>query len=997
MGNRLTLPLLLLAALLAGGAFFWMTGGERRGAAADHAAPARPVDEARAPAELSAPEIASSDPKAGVAPARVELPEAHEPAAAPKKKKQGEVSVSGRVLDRFGAAVAGARVITAADTGFPVDLELERQFPWLRRQRVETDADGRFHLDGVQPGSMQIAVRAPGFAPFDQRGLSVPAADTELDPFVVARGAILSGIVVDPDARPVAGARVVRAPLEGGGFFLAGEREAAAVTGADGRFRVDELACGAWRFLVRSDEHPDLTVEGVAEEPGVEQGGLRWQLAPGATIAGTVTGIPSAERGQLDVRASRAGQDGFFAFGSGRSAHIEPNGSFLLRGLDVGEGYTLQARRAQTEDDFGFFERSRSESVRARSGDAGVVLAYQPEAALTFTVYDAATRAPLEEFSVESGIDWPAPLRDDDGRERKLFPGGAVRVGGLRPNSDQQRVQLVVKATGYSDYQRADIAVRAGQELDLGPIYLDPVPVVRVHVLDAKSGAPIADATVRLQKQQPGDAMQFRRQISISADEGVDSIEIGEGRTAKTDDKGWAVLTSYEGERGELSARAKGYAPAKLSDLELPRGKTIEQELRLTQGGEVLVRVLDAQGAPLAGARVEHRAPGAGERGPGGMRILGASPQGEVTDAAGEVVFENLAVGVHDFRLADASGGGGAVFGGAGADTMVIAGMGGDAGDEWSQAQVNEGERGELVLRAAPRATLSGRVREAGKVLAGATLHLAKAGTDDAPRFKMPGMSDGPEAKSDGEGRYLIDDVKEGSYTLTVEHATRRMPQEFTLELREGENSFDVDLPLSIVTGKIADRAGKGLAGVRVWSERHASEESGRRPRAVMLMIGDDGGSMMDTGQFGERALTDADGNYTLRGVASDADLVIKAEGDSVQPGESPVLRVAPNETKQHVDLALDPAGSIRVEANLADGSPARFQLVRAEYLGDDPKPEDKFGFLQQGSTELKGLKPGHWKVNVRNANTGPRGEGGQDQEIEVQPGATAKATFEVE
>ncbi len=996
MGNRLTLPLLLLAALLAGGAFFWMTGGERVVPAVRGVQPAREAAEERSAAELAEPARVEAEPKAPAATARVELAKGTEPVAASQTKGAGGVSVRGRVVDRFGTPIPGARVIAAADTGFPIDLELEREFPWLRRQRAETDAEGRFRFERVEPGSMQVAVRAPGFAPLEQRGVGVPAGDSELPAFVLARGAILSGIVVDSEGRPVPAAKIVRAELEdGGGLFLIGEREPAALSGPDGRFRVDQLACGAWRFLVRSEDHPDLTVEGLSEEPGVEQGGLHWQLAPGATIAGTVTAVPSAERGQLEVRAVRgAGAEGFLGFGTGRTAEVAANGSFLLRGLEVGASYALQARQARSPDEHSFWERSRSASVQARAGDTGVVLAYQPEAALTFSVFDAATRLPLEEFQVESGLDWAMPLRDDDGRPRTRFPGGVARVGGLRPGSDQQRVQLTIKATGYAEYQRSDIAVRAGQELDLGALYLDPVPLVRVRVLD-QAGAPIASASVQLQKQQGGDALEIRHSISIGEEEGVESIDFGEGRRATTDAEGWAEITSYEGETVELSARAKGYAPAKLRDLVLPRGKTVEHELRLTRGGEVLVRVLDAQGTPLAGARVERRQSDGAPA--GGRMILGGSRgPGQVTDSAGEARFENLAAGVHSFRLAESSGGG-PMF--ATMDTVVIAGMDGDGGEDWSEVQVKESEQSEIVLRAAPRAGLAGRVREAGKLLAGATLRLAKEKSGDEPRFALPGMSAGPEAKSDGEGRYQIADVKEGRYTLTVEHPTRRMPQEFALELREGENSFDVELPLSIVSGRVLDKDGKGLAGVRVWPERRSPEAGGRQMSFRMVMIDDSGGGgVVDSGQFGERALTDERGDYSLRGVASDTDLVVKAEGDAVQPGQSSVVRVAPNEVKQGVDLALQPAGSIRVEATQADGSPARFQLVQATYLGDEqPPPEPKFGFLQQGSTELKGLKPGLWRVNVRNANEGPRGAGGQDQELEVEPGVTATASFEVE
>jgi hypothetical protein len=846
-------------------------------------------------------------------------------------------------------------------------------------------------------------VRASGFAPFDQQGLVVERTNTELAPFELARGAILSGIVVDPNGRGVAGAKLVRADVDagGGGFFFVGGREPSAVTAADGTFRIDILACGPWRFVVQSTDHPDFRAEGVAEEPGVEVAGLRWELAPGALIAGTVTGVPSAERDALEVRAARGSNEHFFG-GGGRTARVEPNGSFVLRGLEPGQSYNLEARRARaTGDEFGYFERSRSGEVQARAGDSGVLLAYQPEAAVLLTVLDARTKEPVEALRVDAGIEWPAPLNDEDGKRRESFPGGQVRVGGLRPAGSEERVTINLTATGYEDWGRSDIAVRAGQELDLGVVYLEPVPLVRVRVTDAKSGAPVAGASVRLTKREEGGNFSVGRSLSITNDGGSEEIDFGEGRRATTDEDGWAEVTSFEGATVTVSVRARGYAPYRFPGLFLPRGEGLEHLARLTLGGEVLVTVLGPDGNPLAGQSVGHRAPNVGDF--GAMRVLGGPSGSEhVSDSEGKVRFSFLEAGLHGFRLDEGAGGDGVFSFG---DHEAVFALGGEEGgdDTWTDVEVGEGATAEITLKAAPRGGLEGRVREAGKVLAGATVTLEKEGGSDGPGFRIPGMGGGgPSAKSDGEGRYRIADVKEGSYALKVEHPTRRMPLSFPLEIRPGSNTFDVELPLSILEGRVTDEQGKGIAGVRVWPERLVPEEGGPRvARGAMIMIADDGGGgVVDmAGQFGQRALTDADGRYTLRGIESDVELVVKAEGDAVQPGSSQPVRVAPDEVRGGVDLRLEAAGSIKVETNLADGSPARFQIVQASYVENaEAGVEPKFAFVQTGATTLKGLKPGRWKVTVRAANSGPPGQGGgQDQEVVVKPAEEAVLPFTVD
>ena len=121
-----------------------------------------------------------------------------------------------------------------------------------------TDADGRYALEGLEPGETFVLASGPGWM---TRG----AAETRLDGFnpflvrlepgktatldlVVETGAAIAGRVLDPDGRPVGGAlvRARRLTMDFdsvlGRFESWGEPTAA---NADGVFRLDSLAPGA--------------------------------------------------------------------------------------------------------------------------------------------------------------------------------------------------------------------------------------------------------------------------------------------------------------------------------------------------------------------------------------------------------------------------------------------------------------------------------------------------------------------------------------------------------------------------------------------------------------------------------------------------------------------------------------------------------------------------------------------------------------------------------
>jgi protocatechuate 3,4-dioxygenase beta subunit len=1013
MGSRRTLPLLVVLLLLVVGvlAILYSGGGGSDGDGAGIAATSLPgpaADESGQEVTMVSSEDLGGDPPEA---ARTLVETSGDQGTVAGGPSPDAPPIRGRVVDKRGNGIGGATLWAGSRGLGPLDAE--DSFRGDERWKVETETDGSFELFGPHPGRLRLAVRAAGFAPWDRNDLTLPAGDElELEPIFLSQGAILSGRVVDPDGRGIPGAELQRTePSSSGGFVYFGRsRGVAAITDEQGAFRIDQLACGAWKLVVTTEDFPDRTFEGTADEPGREQAGLLFQLLPGDSIAGHLEGIPENSTEELLVRARPvAGEDRNFAFvaGATRTAEIAPDGSFEVKGLTVGTDYRLHARTIASGEMEWWGGRSRSEPVQAKGGERGVVLHYMPEAVLLFQVVSADGGAPLTDFQVDVGVNWSRPLQDEDGKRLEHHPEGRVRAGDLRPDEESDRIHLTIRAVGFREIEREDIQLAAGQELDLGQFLLEPVPVVRVTVLDDVHGGPIEGARVVLEKQ-PDPVPAGQRSFSITmggeAEEGLMYASGGDAQRGVTDEEGVAVLTSIEGETCLLTITADGYAKQEVRNLVLPLGEDFEQRVRVRRGGDVVVEVRDANGELLAGTRVEHRSPseaGSGRR----MVMLGGPATKDVTDSEGEVLFANLETGIHSFRLAEEGGSPfGGVFESDGAITIGGSGLS-DEEETWWDAEVVEGEIVWITLVAAPRGSLTGRVREAGIPLAGATLRLAEksAGSSGNLGMLFAGLGGGGNsARSDGDGFFEFPDLKTGRYTLSVEHPSRHMDNEFVLHIDAGENRFDVEVPVCIIEGRITDPQGEPLAGVRVEAERHRPDGPEVQMRSMVMMVASDGEEAVQIGGGdggGDRVTTDEDGRYRLRGVLPDIDLVVRASGPGVQDGSSEPLTLAPDQTEHDVDFTLFAAGKLRVEALAADGAPARFLSVTAEFLGEDAENVDsENGFIESGSTLLDGIRPGIWRVSVEAmGGMGTEVGAAEPREVEVKADEEASVTFHLE
>lgn len=985
MSSKNALLVVVTVVCLGGlGWFLFRTGdaaGEHGGV--ERVAPAGANPGSATEAELSAG-AGAGDAAAVPAALRAQqaAPDSDAAAKKPTASDRSGTKVVGRVVDEGGRPLAGAEVQV-------INAMAEEFFGRLREsgtapRRVTTDGAGHFEWIGAKPGANTVTVRADGFAPFEKQAQIPIDALHDVGDLRVALGSVLSGQVVDDTGRGVGGAALFLVEndfelafptpeLLGGGALVK--------TQPDGSFRIGSFACGPWKIRVHSEDHPDRVFEGNADRPGFEQSGLRFELAAGTTIEGVALGVPADQLAKVKVRAQSLDERGAMGFGIGlrsREAEVGPDGRFRLRGLSADQRWQLQLRGAPASGGMEFFrQRARSTAVRASSGDRGVQLRWQQDSGITLQVVDAKTRKPLEQFEVTAGQGWRIePLRGADGKPQKHFPEGRVRVGDLYPSADGGGAQVEVRAPGYTDWKLASIELRAETDIDLGVIELDPTPTLVVTVLDAATQAPVADARVSLRPaRKASNDHEVRMSISIGGD--GDDVEIDDGsetRRARTDDKGVATLSSFPGQTCTLRIESEGRAPYERDDLQLPEDARHDETVRLSAGGSVAIHVTDTAGRPIGGLRLEHRR--SSERGPP-MPFGGRPDAALVTNSAGMAYASNLEAGKHRFRVAEPGAGGMRV----GRASFSLAGMGDDDGGGWSEVDVVEGQQSTLELQTAARASLAGTIREAGLALAGATLNLEEARDEDAmeARFgrgmRLGGMGGG-DARTSGQGEYLIEGRKPGKYRLVVEHALRAMPESFPIELREGENRLDVDLLLTTIEGRITDPQGKPIAGVKMSAEE-AQEESGGTRMMFAFALDDGGGETVTIGDGSAAppSTTDADGHYVLRGVAAGKPLVVRAETKDWQPGRSERVEVAPGENKKGVDFTLERGGKLEIEALDAADKPVRMALVTATPQGGG---EPKTGVIgTAGVCTLSGLKPGSYSVTVRRMGPPNGGSGG--------------------
>ncbi|MFT5359144.1 MAG: hypothetical protein ACI9KE_006387, partial [Polyangiales bacterium] len=175
-------------------------------------------------------------------------------------------TLAGVVRDAEGQPARGATVILAGSGVWPP-------------REYECDDDGRYRIDDIAPGVYELWARATHERSPPRSGITLEAGDALFIPLQMVPGDHVSGIVIDSEGAPIAGAEVL---VVDGGLALAPIRT---MSGADGRFHIEPLLPVAYErsYLAQASGY----LPGRASAAGSDEE-LRIVLEAGSTLRGRV-------------------------------------------------------------------------------------------------------------------------------------------------------------------------------------------------------------------------------------------------------------------------------------------------------------------------------------------------------------------------------------------------------------------------------------------------------------------------------------------------------------------------------------------------------------------------------------------------------------------------------------------------------------------------------------------------------------------------------------
>jgi len=477
-------------------------------------------------------------------------------------------SVSGRVVDEQGQAIAGARV-------WAMDAANAWEGGAGERLAETTAKDGSFTIPALAPGSYTLFAKDESHAPAVTPPIQIaPDKATTGVAIVMKAAAVVAGVVVGTDGTPVPYATVKIASTRWSADMT--YRQAAADD--KGAFEIKGLARAALRMRAEGDEasSPPVDVDLVATPTKRD---VRLVLDRAGTIAGVVVdgdGEPVPEATVSAYPDFMAGEvaDGDWMMASNATATTDGDGHFVLKGLDDGAFRVWAAR-----DGGGSRRNTGREGVATRTGAKDVKLVLPAPGGIK------------GKLALEDGDPPTLAIVSVDWEHRVTVRDGEFELVDLQPGSYDVRVS----GTDFAQRTKGDLTVTAGKVTDAGTITLRRGRKVAGRVVDSK-GAPVAGARVMFGKMLFGDGKQ------TGADDAESAAQMGMRMTTTTAD-GAFLITGAPRTMGSLLAEHTTLGRSVAIRIAAGKDDVQGAELALRGYGSITGKVT-RKGEPVAGATV---------------------------------------------------------------------------------------------------------------------------------------------------------------------------------------------------------------------------------------------------------------------------------------------------------------------------------------------------------------------------------------------------------
>ncbi len=540
--------------------------------------------------------------------------------------------------------------------------------------RVFEAGDGRFRLDPVRTGSVRIEVSAPGYAATQVSDIEVKPGETTRGVIVeLSRGGRLSGKVLDPEGRPVAGALVnaesdaedvprpvssaestsgpraqpARARRErmdmpaafseyaaGLGFF----GDSGRLSAADGSFEFQGLAPGNVRVQAFHRDWATV-IKSVDVASKGEPAWIEIQMAEGAGLTGVVTDRFDRPVEGVAVLCMAPGNfESDESTGALYQGSTNEAGRYSIRNMASGSYFVMLTRGDEGLSPMSLLGSMSFDMVSIPKGETVEFDLVDTSLGATrvfgqvIMPGQAATRGNVMAMSFESdnmlGVDFKmAAIRGDGSYEFKGLQAGSyqfhVRPMGSGRSGDSVRLEVEVPdAPEYRFDLELPSGVISGRVVDSAT----KTPLGRVRVTLAPAVAPKSSGFLgQMFRQETSAHTTFTNAVGEFA---LDGLQAGE----------WLLSARLEGNSG---SSATVYSPAQPTAVKLGHNEILRDVvIALEPGLELTGVVLDPSKQPIADAEVSALPKG------GTLRDVAVA----TTDAKGAFVLRGLTQGAVDVR-----------------------------------------------------------------------------------------------------------------------------------------------------------------------------------------------------------------------------------------------------------------------------------------------------------------------------------------------------------